>query len=234
MRFSGNQQHARLSEIFQFPIPNPDSGGKLLAVGGPMIALVERGREMPSPIQLITENLAQRNLLSFRPPGLRVERGAFSGNNARDFPKSDFGARGQTSYRGRPYDRPCRGRPRNAFPNPAIHGKSGAAKTPLLPARRDSGSKEELSLATTREILKSRILDRGGKLLTVGGHMIALVERGREMPSPIQLFTENLAQRKLLSFPPGLGVERGAFSGNIAGDFPKSDLKSYFRKVSLS
>ena len=51
-----------------------------------MIALVERGREMPSPIRLFTENLAQRNLLSF-PPGLRVEIGDFSGNNARDFPK---------------------------------------------------------------------------------------------------------------------------------------------------
>src|SRR5678815_5044589 len=203
MRFSVNQQHAGLSEIFQFRIPNPDRGGELLAVGGPMIANVERGREMPSPIQLITEYLAQRKLLSF-PPGLRVERGAFSGNNALDFPKSDFGSRGQTSYRGRPYDCPCRARPRNAFPNPGFHGKSRAAKTPLLPARRDSGSKEELSEATTREIFQSRILDRGGKLLTLGGHMIALVERGREMPSPIQLFTENLAQRKLLSFPPGL------------------------------
>src|SRR5678815_4217531 len=137
MRFSGNQQHAGLSEIFQFRIPNPDRGGKLLAVGGPMIALVERGREMPSPIQVFTENLAQRKLLSF-------------------------------------------------------------------PLRRDLGSKEQLSQATTREIFQSLILDRGGKLLTLGGHMIALVERGREMPSPIQLFTENLAQRKLLSFPPGL------------------------------
>src|SRR5678816_3713054 len=99
-----------------------------------MIALVERGREMPSPIQLITENLTHRKLLSFRPPGLRVERGAFSGTNARDFPKSDFGPRGQTSYRGRPYDRPCRAPPRNAFTCPCVHGKSRAAKTPLLPA----------------------------------------------------------------------------------------------------
>src|SRR5678815_117182 len=49
MRFSGNQQHAGLSEFFQFRIPNPDRGGKLLAVGGSMIALVERGREMPFP-----------------------------------------------------------------------------------------------------------------------------------------------------------------------------------------
>src|SRR5678815_3718918 len=64
MRFSGNQQHAGLSEIFQFRIPNPDRGGKLLAVGGPMIALVERGREMPSRIQDFTGNLAQRKLLS--------------------------------------------------------------------------------------------------------------------------------------------------------------------------
>src|SRR5678815_4200240 len=141
MRFSGNQQHAGLSEIFQFRIPNPDRGGKRLAVGGPMIALVERGREMPSPIQLITENLAQRKLLSFPPPGLRVERGAFSGNNARDFPKSDFGPRGQTSYGGRPYDRPCRARPRNAFHNPAYHGKSRAAKTPLLPPAGTQGRK---------------------------------------------------------------------------------------------
>src|SRR5678816_4254931 len=93
MRFSGNQQHAGLSEFFQFRIPNPDRGGKLLAVGGSMIALVERGREMPSPIRLFTGNLAQRNLLSF-PPGLRVGRGDFSGNNARDFPKSGFGLRG--------------------------------------------------------------------------------------------------------------------------------------------
>src|SRR5678815_2548906 len=103
------------------------------------------------------------------------------------------------------------------------------------PSRRDSGSKEEISQATTRQIFQSRSLDLGGKLLTLGGHMIALVERGREMRSPIQLFTENLAQRKLLSFPPpGLRVERGAFSGNIARDIPKSDSKSYFPKVPLS
>src|SRR5678816_3163571 len=49
--------------------------------------------------------------------------------------------------------------------------------------RRDLGSKEEISQATTREIFQKRILDRGGKLLTVGGHMIALVERGRETVS---------------------------------------------------
>src|SRR5678815_4561874 len=90
------------TKIF-FQSPAPNSEGKFLTLGGPMIALVERGREMPFPIRLLTENLAQRKLLSFRPPGLRVERGAFSGNNARDFPKSDFGTRGQTSYRGRPY-----------------------------------------------------------------------------------------------------------------------------------
>src|SRR5678815_1807179 len=88
MQISGNQQHAGLSEIFQFRIQNPDRGGKPLAVGGSMIALVERGREMPSPIRLFTGNLAQRNLLSF-PPGLRVERGDFSCNIAGDFPKSD-------------------------------------------------------------------------------------------------------------------------------------------------
>src|SRR5678816_4366518 len=41
------------------------------------------------------------------------------------------GPRGQTSCRGRPYDRPCRARPRNAFTNPGFHGKSRAAKTPL-------------------------------------------------------------------------------------------------------
>ena len=86
MRFSGNQQHAGLSEIFQFRIQNPDRGGKPLAVGGSMIALVERGREMLSRIQVVKGNLAQRKLLSF-PTGLRVERGAFSGNNARDIPK---------------------------------------------------------------------------------------------------------------------------------------------------
>src|SRR5678816_2758063 len=114
MQISGNQQHAGLSEIFQFRIQNPDRGGKPLAVGGSMIALVERGREMPSPIRLFTGNLAQRNLLSF-PPGLRVGRGDFSGNNARDFPTSDFGLRGDISYPGRPYDRPCRARPRNAL-----------------------------------------------------------------------------------------------------------------------
>src|SRR5678815_1546988 len=39
------------------------------------------------------------------------------------FPKSDFGPRGQTSYRGPPYDRPCRARPRNALPNSYFHGK---------------------------------------------------------------------------------------------------------------
>src|SRR5678815_5290783 len=50
------------------------------------------------------------------------------------FPKSDFGPRGQTSYRGRPYDRPCRAWPRNALPNPAFHGKSRAAKPFFLPA----------------------------------------------------------------------------------------------------
>src|SRR5678815_750685 len=98
-----------------------------------MIALVERGREMPFPIRLLTENLAQRNLLSY-PPGLRVERVDFSGNNAPDFSKSEFGPRGQTSYRGRPYDHLCQTRPRNAFPYPALHGKSREAKTPLLPA----------------------------------------------------------------------------------------------------
>src|SRR5678816_4047881 len=53
-----------LAKFFQFRIPNPDQGGKLLAVGGPMIALVERGREMPSRIQVFTGNLAQRKLLS--------------------------------------------------------------------------------------------------------------------------------------------------------------------------
>src|SRR5678815_3199172 len=89
MRFSGNQQHAGLSENFQFRIPNPDRGGKPLAVGGHMIALVECGREMPSRIQLFTGYLAQRKLLSF-PPGLRVERGAFSDNIARDIPKLGF------------------------------------------------------------------------------------------------------------------------------------------------
>src|SRR5678816_3747065 len=98
MRFSGNQQHAGLSEFFQFRIPNPDRGGKLLAVGGYMIALVERGREIPSRIQLFTENLAQRNLLSF-PPGLRVGRGSFSGNNARDFSKVGFWTERDISYR---------------------------------------------------------------------------------------------------------------------------------------
>src|SRR5678815_5355717 len=145
------------------------------------------------------------------------------------------GPQGQTSCRGRPYDRPCRARPRNAFPNPAYHGKSRAAKTPLLPARRDSGSKEELSHATTRQIFQSRSLDRGGKLLTVGGHMITFVKRGREMPSPIQLFTENLAKRKLLSFPPpGLRVERGAFSGNIKRDIPKLGFEFVFSAVTLS
>src|SRR5678815_3517615 len=61
--------------------------------------------------------------------------------------------------------------------------------------------------------------------------MIALVERGREIPFPIRLFTENLAQRNLFSFPPGLRVEKGDFSGNIARDVPKSNSKSYFRKV---
>src|SRR5678815_2733061 len=91
------------------------------------------------------------------------------------------------------------------------------------------------SQATTREIFQSRILDRGGKYLNVGGHMIALVERGREMPSPIQLFTENLAQRKLLSFPPpGLRVERGAFSGNIAQEIPKLGFEFVFSAVTLS
>src|SRR5678815_4740100 len=98
-----------------------------------MIALAERGREIPSRIQLFTENLAQRNLLSF-PPGLRVGRGSFSGNNARDFSKVGFWTERDISYRGRPYDRPCRARPRNAFPNPGFHGKSRAAKPPLLPA----------------------------------------------------------------------------------------------------
>src|SRR5678815_3708820 len=67
MRFSGNQQHAGLSENFQFRIPNPDRGGKPLAVGGHMIALVECGREMPSRIQVFTGYLAQRKLLSFPP-----------------------------------------------------------------------------------------------------------------------------------------------------------------------
>src|SRR5678816_910532 len=70
-------------DFFQSPAPN--SEGKFLT----LIALVERGREMPFPIRLLTENLAQRNLLSF-PPGLRVERGNFSGNNARDFSKVGF------------------------------------------------------------------------------------------------------------------------------------------------
>src|SRR5678815_2669351 len=88
MQISGNQQHAGLSEIFQFRIQNPDRGGISLTLGGHMIALVERGREMPSRIQVFTENHAQRNLLSF-PPGLRVERGDFSCNIAGDFPKSD-------------------------------------------------------------------------------------------------------------------------------------------------
>src|SRR5678816_1694574 len=36
--------------------------------------------------------------------------------------------------RQRPYDRPCRARPRNTLPNPAFHGKSRAAKPPFLPA----------------------------------------------------------------------------------------------------
>src|SRR5678816_4191930 len=134
MRFSGNQQHAGLSEIFQFRIPKPDQGGKILAVCGPMITLVERGREMPLRIQVFKGNLAQRKLLSHpslpakplspmtvrgaglcqrlpgsrdselssltlkrnalpgtgTPPGHRVERGAFSGNIARDIPKLGF------------------------------------------------------------------------------------------------------------------------------------------------
>src|SRR5678815_905063 len=77
MRFSGNQQHAGLSEIFSISNPKP-------------------------------------------------------------------GPRGQTSCRGRPYDRPCRARPRNAFPNPAIHGKSRAAKTPFLPAGTQPGGLIEL------------------------------------------------------------------------------------------
>src|SRR5678815_321245 len=113
---------------------------------------------MPFPIRLFTENLAQRNLFSF-PPGLRVEKGDFSGNIARDVPKSNSKSyfrkvplsntfpristrlwilseisisnptprpRGDISYPGRPYDRPCRAPPRNAFPNPAIHGISRA------------------------------------------------------------------------------------------------------------
>src|SRR5678815_3040203 len=93
-----------------------------------------------------------------------------------------------------------------------------------FPSRRDSGSKDELSHATTPDAYQSRVLDRGGKQLTVGGRMIALDERGREMPSPSRLFAEYLAQRKLLSFPPGLRVERGDFSGNNARDFPKSEF----------
>src|SRR5678815_4210433 len=166
MQISGNQQHAGLSEIFQFRIQNPDRGGKPLAVGGSMIALVERGREMPSPIRLFTGNLAQRNLLSF-PPGLRVGRGDFSGNNARDFPKSDFGLRGDISYPGRPYDRPCRARPRNAFPESRFSRKISRSET-SFPSRRDSGSKEEISLATSREIFQSRIRYRIFREVTLG------------------------------------------------------------------
>src|SRR5678815_542697 len=94
MRFPGNQQHAGLSENFQFTIPNPDRGGKLLAVGGPMIALVERGREMPSTIQLITENLAQRKLLSFPPAGTQVRRRSFLRQQRARFSKVGFWTEG--------------------------------------------------------------------------------------------------------------------------------------------
>src|SRR5678816_4394442 len=121
------------------------------------------------------------------------------------------------------------------LPQSSLSRKISRSENPSPSTRRDSGSKEELSQATAREIFQSRILDRGGKLLTVGGHMIALVERGREMPSQIQLFTENLAKRKLLFFLPlGLRVERGAFSGNIARDIPKLGFEFVFSAVTLS
>src|SRR5678815_1186372 len=204
---------------------------------------------MPFLIRLFTENLAQRNLLSF-PPGLGVERGDFTCNIARDVPKSNSKSyfctvllsyafprestrlltlseisisnptprpRGDISYPGRPYDRPCRAPPRNAFPNPALHGKSRAAKPPFLPAG-TQGRKRRFLRKHRARFFQSRILDRGGKLLTVGCHMIALVERGREMPFHIRVLAGNLAQVNLLAFPAGLGVERGDFSCNIARD----------------
>src|SRR5678815_2049298 len=94
MRFSGNQQHAGLSEFFQFRIPNPDRGGKLLAVGGSMIALVERGREMPSPIRRFTGNPAERNLLSFPPAGPRGGMGIFFRHHGASFSKVGFWTEG--------------------------------------------------------------------------------------------------------------------------------------------
>src|SRR5678815_3551991 len=70
------------------------------------------------------------------------------------FPKSDFGPRGQTSYRGRPYDRPCRAWPRNALPNPAFHGKSRAAKPFFLPAG-TQGRKRRFLKNIARDVPKS-------------------------------------------------------------------------------
>src|SRR5678816_3451111 len=145
---------------------------------------------------------------------------SFFGTDQDFFSKSSTQLGGKISDSGRPYDRPCRARPRNTFPNPALHGKSRAANPPFLPAG-TQGRKRRFLRQQRARFFQSRILDRGGKLLTVGGHMIALVERGREMPFPIRLFTENLAQRNLLSFPPGHRKKKGDFSGNNARDFSK-------------
>src|SRR5678815_3866309 len=167
---------------------------------------------MPSPIQLITENLAQRKLLSFRPPGLRVERGAFSGNTREIFQTRILDRGGKLLTVAGHMD--VYVEPRRDRPTCIQDFTENLAQRKLLsfPLRRDLGSKAQLSQATTCEIFQSRILDRGGKLLTLGGHMICLLYTSDAADERSSVDLGGRRNRNKKTFPAGLRVERGNFS----------------------